>query len=139
MSTAEDCTPTIDEIVQKYRYFRSRKEELEAELKEKTAVYDAAMTQIENLLSAYMHELKLNSLPTDYGTAYKTTVTSITIKNKSEFLAYALENHPDLLQIQCNKTAIKEYEEDKKAGRAAKPYPPGIEVTKLSRVNVRGK
>lgn len=131
--------PTLDQIVLQYRKLRDKSEEILNAAKEQAKIYTDAMEQIENLLSALMTEMKLNSLPTDHGTAYKTTVSNVKIEDRAKFIKWAYENHQDLLQVSCNKTALKEYEPDKKQNRQAKPYPPGITVTKLQRVNIRGK
>jgi uncharacterized protein (DUF342 family) len=135
----EDEVPTLDQVVLQYRKLREKAEDILNEAKEKAKIYTDAMEQIENLLSALMTEMKLNSLPTDHGTAYKTTVTNVKITDRTKFMKWAYDNHPDLLQVSCNKTALKEYEPDVKQKKAAKPYPPGIEVAKLQRVNIRGK
>lgn len=138
----DEGEPSIDDLVLKYRQFRQKKEDIDNEAKEKMKVYADAMETIENYLAEYMHNLKLTSLPTKNGTAYGTTVTSVKILDKSKFFQYAIKNNTELLQFSCNKTALKDYEEEKnKKGdiiRPAKPYPPGIEVTKLKKVNVRG-
>lgn len=138
----EEDEPSIDDLVLKYRQFRKKKEDIESESKAAQQVYTDAMETIENYLAEHMHNLKLTSLPTKNGTAYGTTVTSIKITDKGKFLDFALNNHRDLLQFSCNKTAIKDYEEEKnKKGdiiKPARPYPPGLEVTKLKKVNVRG-
>ncbi len=135
MNEEQDTTPTLDEIVLQYRKLRQKAEDIVNEAAERAKVYKDAMEQIENLLSSLMHEMGLKSLPTDHGTAYQTTVTSVKINDRETFLDYAIANHRDLLQFSCNKIALKVYEDEKKP----KPYPPGIEVTKIKRVNIRGK
>lgn len=138
----KDDEPTLDEIVLKYREFRDKIGEIEAKATEDAKPYKEAMVKIENYFADYMHNVGLQSLPTSNGTAYQTTVTSITIENKDVFFNFAVANHKELLQFSCNKTALKDYEPEKnKKGEITKPgrpYPPGIKVTKLLKVNIRG-
>ena len=128
-----DEEPTIDQMVKKYKQIHKLIEDIENETKEKVKPYKEALSVLENVLAAKMHEWGVNSLPTDYGTAYKTTVQGVKITNRQEFLEYAIRENTDLLQISCNKTALKAYKEKKI------PYPPGIEVSEIFKVNVRGK
>lgn len=127
--------PTVDELILQYRTFRTKIEEIENKAAELVKPFKEGMEIIENYLSQYMHQVKLKSLPTENGTAYQTTVTSIKILNREQFIDWAYKNHKDLLQVSCNKTALKIYEDEKNP----KPYPPNIEVTKIKRVNIRGK
>lgn len=139
---AEDEEPTVDELIGKYRELRLAAEAILNEAKEKVLQYQQAMEFIENHLSALMEEWKVKSLPTENGTAYKTTVVNVKIEEKEKFVDWAYENHRELLQVTCNKTALKEYEPKVNSkGEVITPgkrYPPGITVTKLHRVNVRG-
>lgn len=141
MSNDEE-EPTIDQLIGKYRELRVAVEVIENQAKEQIAQYKQAMEYIENHLGALMTEWKVKSLPTAFGTAYRTTVTNIKIDEKETFVDWAYENHRELLQVSCNKTAIKEYEPKLNSkGEIITPgkrYPPGITVTKLNKVNVRG-
>lgn len=133
MSKEEEEEYSIADLVQQYvacrEYIKDQEEKDKLHLKP----YKDALATLENYFGATLHESKLESLPTTFGTVYKSPIMSIKITDREKFLDYAIVHDRDLLQISGNKTALKPYKEKKL------PYPPGIEVTELININVRAK
>ena len=111
-----------------------------AELKrfnEHLAPHKKRMDEIKGILLGMMHEQKQNSMSTDNGTAYISTITTPKVIDRDKYLDFVNEHWDDigneLLQVGApQKDALKQYLEDNK-----NQPPPGIEVNYFNRVNIR--
>ena len=93
--------------------------------------------EIKGILLGMMHEQKQNSMSTDNGTAYISTITTPKVIDRDKYLDFVNENWEsignELLQVGApQKDALKQYLEDNK-----NQPPPGIEVNYFNRVNIR--
>ena len=123
---------TPAQMIEKYLALRDKKAALEAEHKNIIAPYNLVMGQLENFLLDDLNNAGGNSLATDAGTCYRTTVTSATVENWTETLQFIKDNEKwELLEARVGKKAVlAEIEE------SAKPVP-GVKVTQMSGLNVR--
>jgi hypothetical protein len=125
----------ISKYVAKYLELRDRKAAMEAEHKERVAPLSDALEKLENFFGAQMSALNVNSLPTDYGTPYKSTLLQVKATNKPKFVAFAMEHKDwDLLDIRPSKSGIEVFLEKNRD-----VIIPGIELTQRINVNVRKK
>jgi len=93
--------------------------------------------EIRNLLLSLLNEQKTNSMSTDHGTAYISTIMTPKINDRDKYLDFVNENWDDIgnemLQLSApQKDALKNFIEthDNKT-------PPGVEVSYFNRLNIR--
>jgi hypothetical protein len=101
------------------------------------APHKKRMDEIKATLLGMMTEQRLNSMPTDVGTAYISTITTPKVIDRDKYLDFVNEKWDEigneLLQVGApQKDALKQYLEDNK-----NQPPPGIEVNYFNRVNIR--
>jgi hypothetical protein len=101
------------------------------------APHKKRMDEIKATLLGMMTEQRLNSMPTDVGTAYISTITTPKVIDRDKYLDFVDEKWDEigneLLQVGApQKDALKQYLEDNK-----NQPPPGIEVTYFNRCNIR--
>lgn len=109
------------------------------------AKYKSRIEEIENQLLAMLNEQKIESVRTDHGTAYKSTLLNVSVspdgedyngaRGREAVLDFALEHWDaignDLLLVSVQKDAVKRYLEEH-----GKP-PPGVQTSWFTRVNIR--
>lgn len=123
--------PRIDDAVEKYVKLRDFKEKINAELKEKVAKVDDAMEKIELEIMTFLNATGQDSAKTAAGTAFKKTVTRVSVADWDVALAYIQDNDMfNLLNHSMNKTAVEEFIEANKA------VPPGVNVERITEVAV---
>lgn len=95
------------------------------ELKEK-------MVELEAYLKQELNSLGLESLPTEFGTAFTSTKTSVRVTDRSMLEAHlAKTGEFNLLTLSANKIAVAEYVDEHKMA------PPGVQIDSFVAVNVR--
>jgi hypothetical protein len=97
----------------------------------------ARMEEIKALLHGMMLDQKLNSMPTDNGTAYISVILTPKITDRDAYLKYIGDNWSkggsDMLQLGApQKDVLKDF-----MGEHDNQPPPGVEVTPFARVNIR--
>jgi hypothetical protein len=122
----------IDELIGKYVELRDKKAEIKAAYTEKAAKIDAVLDKIEGKLLETFTKSGTESVRTEFGTAYKSTVVSCTTADKSVFLKFVQDNDAwPLLDARPLKSAIVEYQEQHQN------IPPGLNWSSEVVVNVR--
>lgn len=114
----------LSEIVQKYIEVRDEKLRLKAEYDAKIAKRDEVLQKIEAKLLEVFEQTGMDSIKTEFGTAYASQRTSASIADKEIFLNFVREKEEwPLLQFSCNKPALEDY-------RSANDgeIPPGINL-----------
>lgn len=99
------------------------------------APHKKRMEEIQNLLLNLLNEQKTNSMSTDNGTAYISTILTPKIVDREKYLDFVLADTEayEMLQVSApQKEALKHYLEthDDKT-------PPGVEVSYFNRLNIR--
>jgi hypothetical protein len=93
--------------------------------------------EIKGILLGMMHEQKQNSMSTDNGTAYISTITTPKVIDRDKYLDFVWKcwdnGGNEMLQLGApQKDSLKEYLE----ANQNQP-PPGVEVNYFNRVNIR--
>ena len=122
----------LDKIVERYVLLRDKKAQMKAEFDASVADINAAMDRLENAILQTLTAQGVESVRTDFGTAFKSKSTSATIADWDAFLAFVQENERyDMIEKRCAKTAVEQY-------RAANDdLPPGVNWKEAVSINVR--
>lgn len=127
---------TADDLVQKYLKL---KDWVDAETKRFAShiePYRHEMEAITNQLNAVLIAQKAESLKTEHGTAYISTIMNLKITDREKYLDFVNDEWDafgaEMLMASAQKDSVKNYM-DAHAGKA----PPGIEIGFLKRVNIR--
>ena len=104
---------------------------------EHLAPHKKRMDEIKGILLGMMHEQKQNSMSTDNGTAYISTITTSKVIDRDKYLEFIEANWDafgnEMLQVGApQKDALKQYLED----HQNKP-PEGVEMNYFNRCNIR--
>jgi len=119
-------------LIQLYLDLRTAKKATEHRHEQELKLYTERMEKIEGMLHKYMLEHKLNSLPTDSGTAYTNTKRSASVADGTSFRGHVIENRDwDLCDWRVNVNACEAH--IKEHGQA----PPGVNYREFETVGVR--
>jgi hypothetical protein len=121
------------DLVEEFVRLRTTKEKLEKEFEERVKdQLTSRMEEIKVILLDKLNELGIDSIAGKSGTAYKTTVVSVTTADMREFRRHVIGNEDwDLCDWRPNKTRINELVEDDQ------PLPPGVNRTVFQTVAIR--
>ena len=149
---------TTDQIVAKYVAVRDEKKALSEKHSAELAPYNKKLEILEQALLASLNAQNADSVKTEHGTAYKSTVMSASVEDWDALTAYILSEAVDriadslergeppekqieafqqtpafaLINRSVNKTAVKETMEAKEGF-----IPPGVKTAFVTSVNVR--
>lgn len=119
-------------MIKKYIECRNSIVKLTARYDEEMLPYKDGMALIENLLAEEINRLEGQSIKTEFGTAYRSTVTSFKVADRQTWLDWVFENNQrDMLTTHVAKDAVKDYSEAKGG------TPPGLNVTTIYKINIR--
>lgn len=122
----------LSDLIGKYVELRDKKAELKAAYTEKAAKIDTVLAKIEGKLLETFDQSGTESVRTEFGTAYKSTVVSCTTADKGAFLKFVQDNDAwPLLDARPLKSAIIEYKDQHQ------DIPPGLNWRSEIVVNVR--
>jgi len=86
-------------LIEEYIKLRNKVNEIKAKHAEQLEPYATVMQTIESQLLDHLQHNDLGSIKGDSGTAYKQTITSVTVDNWDQVLRYIQENNTwDLLE-----------------------------------------
>ena len=123
---------TPAEMTRRYLQLRARIKQIEDKHKEELAPFLDVKFQLETALLDYLNQTGLDSTKSPEGTAFKSTVTSVTVKDWPRTLKFIQDNALwDLLEARVSKSAALEVIADN--GRAI----PGVEITQATVLRVR--
>lgn len=123
-------TPAV--MIEKYIKLRNKLDQIKGEHKKQLEPFLAIQSQLENVLLDYLNQNNLQSVNGEAGTAYKSVMTSVTVKDWPRTLEYIQTNQLwDLLEARVSKTAALEVIDETK-----KPVP-GVQVAQAVVVRVR--
>lgn len=122
----------IDKVVERYIALRDARDALKKEHAEALRPYTEAMELIEQRLGSYMSQHGLESLPTPAGTAYTSVLSTASVKDRNAFMQHCSANNAwHLADMRASSVEVMAWAE------AEGDLPPGIEVSRRLRVNVR--
>lgn len=123
---------SANEIIGAYVKLRAEKDRETAEYKARVKSIDERMKKLEVWLQMWLTTENVNSVNTDAGTAYKTTVEQATVSDMNSFIEFVKENEAwHLLEKRVSKTGVRELLD------ADEPLPPGINWYVTTAINVR--
>lgn len=125
----------IDQLTRAYILLRDVKKLREKEFKEKLETEILSkMRTIEGLLEKHMLESGLESLPTKYGTPYKSVVTTVSVVDWDEARDFIESNNLQHWYVKkLAKEGVQEYIEQ------YDEVPPGVTINRRTNINVRSK
>jgi hypothetical protein len=126
--------PQIDQLVAKYIQLRDKQAERKKKYDADKEVLDKAKAKIEQYFLSVMNQQGLTSLPTDAGTPYRTTKTSVSVADPVSYMAWLMAEPDRLavgLDIKANKTFVVAFKEEHN------DLPPGLNWHEEVAVNVR--
>lgn len=122
----------LSEVVQKYIELRDKKAELKHAYDFKVAKIDEAIDKIEAKLLEVFDGAGMDSVKTEFGTAYASTRSTASVADREAFMEFVKEKQEwSLLEVRAAKLAVEQYK------AANEDLPPGINWREERVVNVR--
>jgi len=119
-------------MIEKYIELRRYGSTIKAKHEEELAPIAEAMRAIETELLRHLNEAGTDSMKCKQGTAYKSTVTSVTVQEWQQTLSFIIDNkHWDLLEARVSKGVALDIVDTTK-----KPIP-GVQITQAVALRVR--
>lgn len=123
----------LSEAVSLYIQMRDKKAQMKADFEASVAPLTEKMDKLEAKLLDVFNKTGMDSVKTEFGTAYATTRTTASVADREAFMEYVKANEEwALLEVRTSKTAVEQY-------RAANDndLPPGINLREERVVNIR--
>ncbi len=125
--------PDIEKVIKQYVGLRDRKRLIEKQHKDQLAPFTTVMGELEGMLLNYMQRTGSNSIATDEGTAYISTVPRATIADPGAFRAWVISNNMyELADWKANAPKVMEYITDHNG-----QVPPGVNPSSHTSVRFR--
>ncbi len=122
---------TPAEMIDKYVQIRDHKKKASEEFDATMKPVNEALQKLEAMILDKLNTDNIESIKTEFGTAYRSVSTSATVKDRDAFLDFVLSKRQlEALDVRANKTFVKEWMD------ANGPIP-GIEMTSFAKVGVR--
>ena len=122
----------LSDLVAKYIEMRDKKYELKHQYEFKAAQLDEMLGKIESKLLQVFDSAGMDSVKTEFGTAYATTRSTASVADKETFMNFIKENEEwSLMEVRAAKLAIEQYK------TANGDLPPGINFREERVVNIR--
>lgn len=123
----------LSDAVSLYIKLRDKKAEIKAQMDEQIKPLQEKMDKLEAKLLEAFQATGVDSVKTEFGTAYTSVRTTASIADRDAFMEFVKAHEEwSLLEVRAAKTAIEQY-------RAANDdeLPPGINIREERVVNVR--
>lgn len=123
----------LSEAVSLYIQMRDKKAQMKADFEASVAPLQEKMDKLEAKLLDVFNKTGMDSVKTEFGTAYATTRTTASVADREAFMEYVKANEEwALLEVRTSKTAVEQY-------RAANDneLPPGVNLREERVVNIR--
>ena len=122
----------LSELVAKYIEMRDKKYEPKHQYDFKAAQLDEALGKIESKLLQVFDSAGMDSVKTEFGTAYASTRSTASVADKETFMNFIKENEEwSLMEVRAAKLAIEQYK------TANGDLPPGVNYREERVVNIR--
>jgi len=132
MTEVVEQAPKMGLIVERYVALRDRKAELKAGYDASVKSIDDAMAKVELYLLKHLQDLGVDSVKTEFGTAYTTTKTSATVAEWDSVLNWVRANDEwTALTRGVSKDFVKTYKEEHN------DLPPGVSWREERTINIR--
>lgn len=123
----------LSEAVSLYIKMRDQKAQMKADFDAQVAPLQEKMDKLEAKLLEVFNKTGMDSVRTEFGTAYASVRTSASIADRDAFMDFVKANEEwALLEVRVSKTAVDQY-------RSANDdeLPPGVNVREERVVNIR--
>lgn len=123
----------LSEAVSLYIQLRDKKAQMKADFEASIAPLQEKMDKLEAKLLEVFNKTGMDSVKTEFGTAYSTVRTTASVADRDVFMDYVKTNEEwALLEVRVSKTAVDQF-------RSANDdeLPPGINVREERVVNIR--
>ena len=105
--------PTVDEVVKGYIKLRDKKNKMKKDQADELRPINEKMVLLENWLQRDLMTRGVESQKTKEGTAFLSTTSAATVKDRDAFLDFVRENEMwDLLENRCSKSVVRDHLED---------------------------
>ena len=122
----------LSEAVNIYIKMRDKKAQMKAEFDASVAPLNEKMEKLEAKLLDVFNKTGIDSVKTEFGTAYTTTRVTASVADREIFMTHVRENDDwALLEVRASKTAVEQYRETNN------DLPPGVSTREERVVNVR--
>ena len=122
----------LTEAVTIYIKMRDKKAQMKAEFDASVAPLNEKMEKLEAKLLDVFNKTGMDSVKTEFGTAYTTTRVTASVADRDIFMTHVRENDDwALLEVRASKSAVEQYRENNN------DLPPGISMREERVVNVR--
>lgn len=122
----------LSDAVSMYIKMRDKKAQMKAEFDASVAPLNEKMEKLEAKLLDVFNKTGMDSVKTEFGTAYTTTRVTASVADREIFMTHVRENDDwALLEVRAAKAAIEQYRENNN------DLPPGISMREERVVNVR--
>lgn len=107
MTTATSMT--LDDMVDKYVRIRDAKGAAKQAFDDETSRMTAALTKLEGLILDRLNAAGAESVKTKFGTAYKKSRSSVSVKDRDEFYSWAVgTDNLGAIDMKANAKAVRE-------------------------------
>jgi phage host-nuclease inhibitor protein Gam len=123
----------LSEAVSLYIQLRDKKAQMKADFEAQVAPLQEKMDKLEAKLLDIFNQTGMDSVKTEFGTAYASVRTTASIADKDAFMDFVKSKQEwSLLEVRASKTAVEQF-------RSANDdqLPPGINIREERVVNVR--
>jgi len=122
----------LSEAVSIYIKMRDKKAQMKAEFDASVAPLNEKMEKLEAKLLDVFNKTGIDSVKTEFGTAYTTTRVTASVADREIFMTHVRENDDwALLEVRASKTAVEQYRETNN------DLPRGVSTREERVVNVR--
>jgi phage host-nuclease inhibitor protein Gam len=122
----------LSEAVSIYIKMRDKKAQMKADFDASVAPLTEKMDKLEAKLLDVFNKTGIDSVKTEFGTAYTTTRVTASVADREIFMTHVKENEEwALLEVRASKTAVEQYRETNN------DLPPGVSIREERVVNVR--
>ena len=122
----------LSDAVSLYIKMRDKKAQMKAEFDASVAPLNEKMEKLEAKLLDVFNKTGMDSVKTEFGTAYTTTRVTASVADRDIFMTHVRENDDwALLEVRASKSAVEQYRENNN------DLPSGISMREERVVNVR--
>jgi len=122
----------LSEAVSIYIKMRDKKAQMKAEFDASIAPLNEKMEKLEAKLLDVFNKTGMDSVKTEFGTAYTTTRVTASVADREIFMTHVKENDDwALLEVRASKTAVEQYRDTNN------DLPPGVSMREERVVNIR--
>jgi phage host-nuclease inhibitor protein Gam len=122
----------LSEAVEIYIKLRDQKVQIKAEFDARIAPLNEKMEKLEAKLLEVFNKTGMDSVKTEFGTAYASTLTTASVADREVFMEYVKANEEwSLLEIRASKPAVEQFRTEHQ------DIPPGITLREERVVKIR--